>query len=70
MTNEFPYREKPRTLKLTLTVDITICYERIVNSIIATLPPNYEHFEDVFELKHLLHDLDNEIRSLSTYKEH
>ena len=61
---QFPRREK--ITNVIVSCDKTIAYERIVNSIISEmmdLNPDYEHMEDLFELKHLCKDVDSAARN-------
>lgn len=62
---EFPRREK--IANVIVSCDKTVSYERIANTVISTImdiDPNYEHIEDLFELKHLCKDVDNAARQL------
>jgi hypothetical protein len=62
---EFPRREKLATI--IISCDKTVSYERIVNSVISRiidLDADYEHMEDLFELKHLCKDVDHAARQI------
>jgi len=53
------------TFKLTINLPTgfnQICFTRVINSIIATLPSEYPHLEDAFELHRLCVETDFALR--------
>ena len=54
--------ERKVKLTVSLNLDGSMCYQRIINEVIQNLPDDYEFFEDIFDVQKIMEQIDYELR--------